>query len=851
MSVLSEIEIPVAVEADCAACAERLRVGIAAHHGIAEVTPGQDGRKLMVHFDPDLCSTECLDEAAASLRAEFEQRFSHEVMPVEGMDCYDCAQTIQRAVGRMGGVSHAEVNFPAARMRVEYDQGQVQTAEVARRVESLGYRVVLSGSDGSPVPSDRPWWRGRDARTGVATLLLLLALPVDLILGADRVALVGYALAIIIGGWSIARSGVAALRATLRPDINFLMGIAVVGAAAIGAWIEAALVVVLFSIGGALESRAVERARRELAGLLSLTPETARVRRAHEHADGEAHLEEIEIPASDLVVGDEVVILPGERIPADGNVLEGASAVDQAAITGESTPVDKAVGDPVFAGTLNAQGRLVVRVATAPGDTTMDKIGRLVAEAQARKSPSERWVDTFARVYTPAVILVAALIAGVSLAFGATPHDALYEALALLILACPCALVISTPVAVVSALGRASAAGVLIKGGAHLEKAALVDAVAFDKTGTLTTGEPTVTVVYPFEGSEDGVLALAGSLEQGSEHPLAKAIVIAARGRSVDLGSIRDFQALTGLGARGFVDDELVEVGAPRMFADGQLEDGVRRAAHDLQDAGQTVVLVARAGRLVGMLGLADVPRPEAAEAVEALTRLGIRRTILLTGDNAAVANAIARDLGLQEVHAELLPEDKAAALADLGGVTAMVGDGVNDAPALAGADLGIAMGSAGSDAAVEVADIALMGDDPRKVAGLIGLARWSRAVVRQNVVFALLTKLVAIGLLIGGALPLWAAVASDVGASLIVVANGLRLLRGAPIGAMRGAPLLSPARRDLKDRRVAPEPEPSPAPASVTLAACSDGCCGPSSDSAPAPVARETPSNPPSRLAP
>lgn len=833
MPALQEITIPIAADADCRACAERLREGISVHKGIAEVTPREHERSLSVRFDPELCSAECLEAATTELRLGFGQRFSHEVMPIEGMDCYDCAQTIERAMGRLAGVSHADVNFAVARMRVEYEPALVGPAELMARVEKLGYRV---GSPGSPAggasAGSRVWWRGRDARTALSATLLALALALDLGLGLDRPGLVAYALAVVIGGWSIARSGLATLRATLRPDINLLMSIAVVGATAIGAWIEAALVVVLFSVGESLEGRAVERARRELAGLLSLTPETARVRPGHRRADGAGHHEEIEIPAADLVVGDEVVVRPGERIAADGRVVEGASTVDQAAITGESTPVDKVVGDTTFAGTLNAQGRLVIEVTSAPGDTTLDKIGRLVADAQARRSPSERWVDSFARVYTPVVILVAALVAGVSLAFGVAPHQALYAALALLILACPCALVISTPVAIVSALGRASAAGVLVKGGAHLEKAATLTAVAFDKTGTLTGGRPTLTVVDALGGDENEVLGLAASIEQGSEHPLARAILATAATRGVRLAPIGDFEALVGLGARGRVGGDLVEIGSPRMFGTDRLDAQVAEAIAQLHASGQTVVVVAREGRPFGLLGLADVPRPEAAEAIADLGRLGIDRTILLTGDNAAAAQAIAQSVGVSQVRASLLPGDKAEAIAGLGGVVAMVGDGVNDAPALAGADLGIAMGSAGSDAAVEVADVALMGDDPRKVAGLIGLARWSRAVVRQNVTFALATKLAALGLLVAGALPLWAAVASDVGASLVVVANGLRLLRGSPFGRMRGLPILRPAPARAAASRGAQAAATTLPP--LEEDGCADACCSGGSTAVP-----------------
>ena len=816
---LETVEVPLHIDEDCVACAGRLRDGLAQHRGIAAIEPGASGSSVLVRYDPDLCSLDCLEETARELHVELVGRFEHRVLRVAGMDCYDCAQTIERAVSRLPGVTYASVNFPAARMRVEYRPAAIDLERVTKSVSSLGYQVS-DADTAEAAPVAPPLWKRRDAGTAAAGALLALAFALDLATSLRPVALALYAATIVIGGWQIARSGLAALRATRRPDINLLMTIAVIGAAAIGAWLEAGLVVVLFSVGEALEGRAVERARRELAGLVSLAPDTARVRRSTTR-EGEASVEEVDVPIAALAVGDLAVIRPGERIPSDGIVSEGVSAVDQAPITGESTPVDKEPGDQVFAGTLNTQGLLVVEVRSAPGDTTLDKIARLVTEAQARKSPSERWVDSFARVYTPTVIGVALLVATVPLGFGVSFATALYAALALLILACPCALVISTPVSIVSALGRASAAGVLIKGGAHLERIAQVDTVAFDKTGTLTTGKPRVVAIEALDGTDDRVLAVAASLEQGSEHPLAQAILAAARERGLTLAPVESFQALTGLGARGLVAGETVRVGNPRLFAD-ELDGRVHALAARVEEGGRTAVVVEVDGSPIGVLGLADEPRPEAGEAIAALSRLGIKRTILLTGDNRATAEAIASRLGITDVRFELLPEDKASAVTALGGSVAMVGDGVNDAPALAAAAVGVAMGSAGSDTAIEVADVALMGDDPRKTAGLVGLARWTRSIVRQNIAFSLGTKLIALAVLAAGALPLWAAVATDVGASLVVVANGLRLLRRSPRGRFRGLPLLeAPPRRAPAVSKALPVLRPP-----ATADGCHDECC-------------------------
>ena len=782
MAPVAVVELPLESEADCAACAERLRAGLTSHRGVVSVEPVTGRDLVRVGYDPDLCSLDCLGEAAHGVRLDLARAYAHRVCGVEGMDCADCAQTIERAVSRLDGVTNVAVSFPVATMRVEYQPSGIELDTIVTRVERLGYRVDLPERATRKAP-----FVTRERTTFVAAGLLLLALVVDFATSLSAVPL--YAAAIVAGGFPLARSGVRALIATRRPDINLLMAIAAIGAAAIDAWLEAALVVVLFSIGEWLEGRAVDRARRELAGLVALAPETARIRRR----EGEgpfAQVVEVEVTLDEVVVGDFAVVRPGERIPVDGVVREGASAVDQAPITGESTPVDKVAGDDVFAGTLNGQGLLVIEAKTAPGDTTLDRIGRLVTEAQARKSPSERWVDSFARWYTPAVVGLALLVAVLPPLLGLAFATSFYSALALLIIACPCALVISTPVAIVSALGRASAAGVLVKGGAHLEQAGASTIVAFDKTGTLTEGRPRLASVDPLDGAEDDVLVLAASLEQGSEHPLARAIVSAALERGLELEPVFEFEALTGLGAVGRIDGRRVAIGDPRMFGDATIDGDLHEMLERLRRSGQTAVVVAQDDIPIGVLGLADRARPEAPAAIADLHRLGLR-TVLLTGDNELTARAIAEPLGIDDVRAGLLPQDKEAALTALGDGTAMVGDGVNDAPALASADVGFAMGTAGSDTAIEVADIAVMGDDPRKVAGLIGLSRWTKAVVRQNIAFSLGTKALAVAILAAGALPLWGAVVADVGASLIVVANALRLVRGRPMGRLKGLPIL------------------------------------------------------------
>jgi Cd2+/Zn2+-exporting ATPase len=786
----TDVDLPVSLVPgdNCGDCALRLGDALLHHRGIVGVAAASPGQ-LTISYDPELCSLECLTHAAAEIGLELERTFAHENRPVDGMDCYDCATTIQRAVSRLDGVVHCNVNFAAARMRLEYDAARTEVpVTVDKVVTQLGYRLGPPlGRFGSLVSAesvahgehdDRAWWRRRSDEliTALAAVATIAAVITDALGGASA-AKAMYGLAVVIGGFEIARAGARAVLATRRLDINILMTIAVVGAVAIGAWLEAALVVVLFRVGENLEHYAVDRARRSLESLMRLAPETARRRACA--ADGQ--LVEDEVPVASLQIGDVVVVRPGERLPADGRVLEGDSSVDQAAITGESMPVDKTAGADVFAGTMNGEGMLVVTVTTAAGDSTLDRVARAVADAQAQRSPAERWVDSFARVYTPAVLVLAALVAVVPpLLFDRSWSDWVYRGLAFLILACPCALVIATPVAVVAALSRASRAGVLVKGGAHLEAATRLRAVATDKTGTLTVGHPFVTDVCPAPGrAGDDVLTLAAAVDTASEHPLARAIVAEARSKGLVPPAVTGFEVVRGFGARGQVDGQTISVGSERMLADHPAFDSIRSAIDDLAARGRTVVIVATEREVVGALGLADTIRPDVIAAMDALRRLGIEHTALLTGDHQGAASAIAAEAGITDVRFDLLPGDKVAALDEVQrafGPTAMIGDGVNDSPALATASLGIAMGGAGSPTAIETADVILMGDDLRKLPGLLSLAFATRSVVRQNIGFSLTTKAVAAGFALFGMLPLWLAVMADVGATLLVVVNGLRL---------------------------------------------------------------------------
>jgi Zn2+/Cd2+-exporting ATPase len=664
--------------------------------------------------------------------------------------------------------------------------------------------------------------RPRDLLTLVSGLLLLLALVLQLSqAGPAWLISAVLALAMLTGGFFVFRRGITNLWLTRQLDINFLMTIAALGAAAIGEWGEAALVVFLFSVGETLESYTMDRARNSIRSLMQLAPAEATLIDTcvdcAEHVgqllpDGTPYAsgvcpwcsEERRVPVGALEVGDHILVKPGERIAMDGRILAGASTINQAPITGESVPVEKMPGSDVFAGSINGAGSLEIEVTRLAADNTISRIIHMVEAAQAQKAPSQRWVDTFARYYTPIVVVVAVLVAvvpplllgqpfldpGDGAASAAGAHGWLYRALALLITACPCALVIATPVTIVSGISRAAQLGVLIKGGAYLEAAGSLKVIAFDKTGTLTRGRPAVTGVFSLDGAgEDGVLQVAAAVEARSEHPLARAVVADAEARGLTYRPAEGFRALVGRGAEGQVNGQTARVGNAALFAAAgiSLPAPAAEQVAQLEGAGNTVMLVhgaagpRREPELLGLVAVADTIRPDAQPATAGLKAAGIRHTVMLTGDNERTARAIAAQAGIDEVRASLLPEDKVQAidrlLAEYGRV-AMVGDGVNDAPALARSTVGIAMGAAGADQALETADVVLMSDDLLKLPFAIRLSRQTLAVLRQSIAFSLLVKAVVVVLVLAGIASLWVAVLADVGTSLIVIGNGMRLLR-------------------------------------------------------------------------
>jgi len=532
----------------------------------------------------------------------------------------------------------------------------------------------------------------------------------------------------------------------------------------------------LFAVSLTLEAWRFGRARRAVAALLDLAPPTAHLRL-------EGGREEI-VPIANVPVGRQFVVRPGDRIPLDGRVVEGTSVVDQAPITGESVPVSKAIGDTVYAGTINGDGALVVEATKEAADTTLARITRMVGEAQSRRAPSEQWVESFAKYYTPAVMAIAILLLLVPpLLLGSTWADSVYRALVLLVIACPCALVISTPVSIVAALAAAARNGVLIKGGVYVESPARIQAIAFDKTGTLTSGKPLVVEVVPLAGHTQAELVeRAAALESNSSHPLAHAIMAYAKERGVVVQPAEDFKITQGKGASGRFNGEMYWLGSHRYLEErGQETPDAHEKLESMSAAGRTVVVIGNDRHVCGFIALADTVKPNAKQAMADLRALGIQHLVMLTGDNRGTADAIASQVGVDEILAELLPEDKVKKVEELVaryGRVAMLGDGVNDAPALARATIGVAMGATGSDAAIETANVALMSDDLAKLPWLIRHSRRTLRVIRQNIVFAVAVKAAFVGLTFAGYSSMWAAIAADTGASLLVVANGLRLLR-------------------------------------------------------------------------
>lgn len=693
------------------------------------------------------------------------------VFKIDGMDCREEVAILERRLKNLPGLEELVPDLVGQRLRVRYDAAKLSTSFIVEAVAQTGMRAWLEHEQ--PVGHTAAA-TARQALVVISGVSLAAGLTAQFFGAPPITAQAAYLISIVSGGIYTARRAWAATR-VMSLDINVLMLVAVIGAIIIGEWSEGAAVTFLFAFAQILEARTMDRARNAIRALMDLTPSEAIVRR---------NGTEERVLVEDVKLDEILLVKPGEKIPFDGVVVSGSSPVNQAPITGESLPVEKSPGHDVYAGTINGYGALDIRVTHLRQDSTLARIISLVEIAQSQRAPSQAFIERFARYYTPAVILLAVGIAAVPpLMLGQPFATWFYRALVLLVISCPCALVISTPVSVVSAIAAAARKGVLIKGGVHLERTGMIRCVAFDKTGTLTKGAPHVVEVIPLNGAGSReILEVAAGLEARSEHPVGRAILARAVEYGVAWAECSEFQSIPGRGAEAIVRGQPALVGNHRLIEErGLCNAEIHSSLDALAASGRTAVLIARMGQPLGIIALSDQTREAARDTVEMLRHLSVERVVMLTGDNQAAADALARELGIDEVHAELLPHDKVAAVHALRkeyGTVAMVGDGVNDAPALAAADVGIAMGAAGTDAALETADIALMADELLKIPFALRLGRATLRNIHMNVTLSLALKAVFLALAVIGSATLWMAVVADMGASLLVIANGMRLLK-------------------------------------------------------------------------
>ncbi|GGL14331.1 heavy metal translocating P-type ATPase [Deinococcus radiotolerans] len=727
---------------------------------------------------------------------------------VDGMDCASCVAKVERMVGTLPGTDGVKTSFTKQTLTLHLDEQQTPRTTLEKNLRALGYTPSLIGPPPAPTdtphaapdhdahdhaghthdlaPAGTPWYRTGQGRLVVTSGVLLLAAWLFGFI-EPRFATAGYIAATLLGVWPLAKKAVASARLGDPFSINMLVSLAAIGAVAIGEAPEGAVVVFFFAIGELLEGVAAGRARAGIQALAALAPKTALL------VEGTGTRE---VPADQLQVGQTVQVNPGGRVPADGTILTGTSSLDDSPVTGESVPVTKSAGDPVFAGSINVGSTLTVQVDKAASDNTIARIIHLVEEAESSKAPTARFIDRFSRSYTPGVVLVSALVALVPpLAFGGAWHEWLYKGISLLLIGCPCALVLSVPASITSAISAGTRRGLLIKGGGALETIGSVKTVAFDKTGTLTAGKPRVTDVLGLGLDRTEVLRLAAAVESGSSHPLAHAITQAAQEGQIRVPAATDAQALPGKGATATVEGRALSVTSPRHAATlTTLDPELSRAVTAFEEQGRTAVVLLEGATALGVIAIRDEPRADARAALARLRDLGVH-TVMLTGDNARTGQAIARNLGL-DVQAELLPEDKLRLIAELGaqGGVAMVGDGINDAPALAQSDVGIAMGG-GTDVALETADAALLQERVTGVADLVALSRATMGNIKVNIAFALGLKAIFLVTTLLGYTNLWMAILADTGATALVTANALRLLTWKGQAAPKAAPI-TPAPR-------------------------------------------------------
>lgn len=754
---------------DCPACAKTIEKGLSYLKDIKEVKVNYSTAKMQVvannpsAFNPIENEIKKLGYSVEPLN----QNSNIKTYKIEGMDCGSCAKSIENHFMTHPSVKNVSVNFSTGKMKIEHSNS---VDDIISEVSKVGYKASLQSKIKSIQPNKNKNENGLIILSGVLIALGLIGSFTGI---STLMSTMLYAVAMVISGYKPVKSAYYAIKSRSL-DMNVLMSAAAIGAALIGECLEGATVVWLFALGNFLQSKSIERTRNSIRNLMDLAPPEAWVK---------IGTEIIKKQVEEISVGDTIIVKPGNKIPLDGEIIQGESSVNQAPITGESIPVDKEIGDTVYAGTINENGSLEIKVTKLVEDTTISKIIHMVEEAQEQKAPTEAFVDKFASIYTPIVFIlaVAIMVLPPLIGFG-TWGDWFYKGLELLVVACPCALVISTPVAIVSAIGNAAKNGVLIKGGTFLEIAGTITAIAFDKTGTLTEGKPKVSEINALYISEEELLSIALTVEAYSTHPIAKAIVEHANEKGIKPKNGELFKSIIGKGVQAKIEEEIFYAGNLKLFEEINISlEYVKKHVQEIQNKGKTVVIIGTQHQIIGLIAISDTIRETTTSTLKALKHSGVNQTVMLTGDNEGTAKMIASEANVNRYFAELLPEDKVDAikkLQDEGHTVAMVGDGINDAPALATADLGIAMGGVGTDTAMETADIILMADNLDKLPHTMKLSRKALNIIKQNICFSIFIKIIALVLIFPGWLTLWMAVLSDTGAALIVILNAIRLIK-------------------------------------------------------------------------
>lgn len=753
-------------------CVEKLERELRTNRGVtqAHIETTENKSILCLHYDPAILNLANLKRMASRAGASISTRYQHQLFPIIGMDCSDCTLVIEHAMKRLEGVLNASVSYVAGTLKIEYDSDKLSESNIKARVKDLGYQVERTGI--SAFYSER--------RELIFSALCGLTLTFAWLapkLGLPTIAVNAlFASTYIFGGYDIARHALHSVKER-QLDTDLLMVFAAVGAACLGEFTEGGLLLFLFSLGHALEELALDKARDAVGKLGKLTPKTATVFR-----DGS----ESEVSIDDIKINETVIAKPGVRIPVDGTIATGTSAIDQSPITGESVPVEKQPGDQVFAGSVNGNGALQIKVTKLAKDNTLSRVMQLVEESQTQKTKTQQLTEQFTSWFVPTVLIIDLLLIAVPPAFGVPFRSAFFNAMTFLVAVSPCALALGAPSAVLAGIGQAARNGVLIKGGVHLETLGKLSAIAFDKTGTLTNGTPQVTdVVILGTLTEIESLSLAAACESRSNHPLAAAVVAEARNRSINIPEPETVDSVTGQGLVASVAGHKVLVGNLKLMQAHSVNLNAKaiESSQALESDGKSTMFLTVNGEVAAIIALADTPRTNAKSALEAIRKLGIEQIFLLSGDNIRVASKLAKDLGIDQVEAELMPEDKVQAMKKLASnrTVAMVGDGINDAPALASASVGIAMGGAATDVALETADVALMGDDLSRLPFVISLGRATRTVVKQNLAIAIVTILcLAVASILGSTTIGWAILFHE-GSTLLVVVNSLRLLAHSP----------------------------------------------------------------------